>query len=204
MEKEKLLNKDDSLVIPFGKAVRVGNFKLWRGNYVIGEGKQKTTVECLYISSLDGAWMVRVNATSMLFGNICNYFKTGDLSYLEDFILPNMEMLMTNDNRILHEVYRMLYIASKNPLLFMSDKEHEEWLKRKFPDWDKRKRKEQISKWSKDKESIRSNCEMIRKAYFDAWDEQFDKRRQMEENSLKELEQDEIAEQAMDILQENP
>ena len=81
MEKEKLLNKDDSLVIPFGKAVRVGNFKLWRGNYVIGEGKQKTTVECLYISSLDGAWMVRVNATSMLFGNICNYFKTGDFSF---------------------------------------------------------------------------------------------------------------------------
>lgn len=202
MAKEKLI-KDNPLAIPFGKAVRVGNYKLWRGNYVIASGKEKTTIECIHVSSLDGAWMVRIPSTSMLFGNICNYYTMGDTSYLEDFMLPNMQMLMTDDNRILHEVYRMLYIASKNPLLFMSDKEHEEWIKRKFPEWDKKKRKEHVQEWSKDREEIRSNYERIRKAYFDAWDEQFDKRRQMEEEALKNLEQDEIAEQSIKILQEN-
>ena len=203
MAKKKLLNKDNPLVIPFGKAVRVGNFKLWRGNYVMAGGKDRTSIECVHVSNLDGSWMVRIPSTTMLFGNICNYFTMGDFSYLEDFLLPNFQMLMTDDNRILHEVYRMLYIASKNPLLFMTDKEHEEWIKRKFPDLDKKKRKEHIAEWSKDREGLRANCDRIRKAYFDAWDEQFDKRLQMEEESLKQLHQDEIAEEAIDILQEN-
>lgn len=203
MAKKKLLNKENPLIIPFGKAVRVGNFKLWRGNYVIADGKEKATIECVHVSNLDGSWMVRIPSTTMLFGNICNYFTMGDFSYLEDFLLPNFQMLMTDDNRILHEVYRMLYIASKNPLLFMTDKEHEEWIKRKFPDLDKKKRKEHIAEWSKDREGLRANCDRIRKAYFDAWDEQFDKRLQMEEESLKQLHQDEIAEEAIDILQEN-
>ena len=62
MAKKKILNKENPLVIPFGRAVRVGNFKLWRGNYRIDSGKGHSYLECVHISSLDGSWMAsRVN-----------------------------------------------------------------------------------------------------------------------------------------------
>ena len=76
-------------VIPFGKSVRVGNFKLWRSRIVLeflptrdmlkeedkvrldkGEiklKKQKESIEAINISNLDESWMVRIPQTYEMF-----------------------------------------------------------------------------------------------------------------------------------------
>ena len=48
---------------PFIKAVRLGNFKLWRTKKVYKSGKDKSEIETLNISDLDGGWQVKIPAT---------------------------------------------------------------------------------------------------------------------------------------------
>lgn len=62
MEKET-----EKKAIPFGKPVRVGNFKLWRGRFRLGNGE----IAVLYASSLDGAWMTRIPSTLEMYGWLC-------------------------------------------------------------------------------------------------------------------------------------
>lgn len=76
--------------IPFGKAARVGNFKIWRSAFMLefmpsrdmlseedqkrldkGEirlKKQKEKIECINISNLDGSWLTRIPQTYEMYG----------------------------------------------------------------------------------------------------------------------------------------
>lgn len=69
--------------IPFGKPARIGNFKIWKSKFELvsdpteeqrkkvaeesgGKKKairQKVTIECINVSILDGSWMVRIPQT---------------------------------------------------------------------------------------------------------------------------------------------
>ena len=82
--------KETVTAIPFGKAARVGNFKMWRSNFMLefmptpdmlseedrerlekGEiklKKQKENIECINISNLEGSWMVRIPQTWEMYG----------------------------------------------------------------------------------------------------------------------------------------
>lgn len=60
---------DDTQKIPFVRPARVGNFKIWRSRFGLdaGKGKGKENIECIYVSNLDGSWMVRIPATWEMF-----------------------------------------------------------------------------------------------------------------------------------------
>lgn len=82
--------EDGVAAIPFGKAVRVGNFRIWRSNFTLdfmptcemlseedrarldrGEirlKRQKENVECINISNMDGTWMTRIPQTYEMYG----------------------------------------------------------------------------------------------------------------------------------------
>lgn len=56
--------------IPFYRAVRVGNFKLWRSRIKMKTSDGKMSSECLSVSTLGGEWMVRIPDTWEMFGQI--------------------------------------------------------------------------------------------------------------------------------------
>ena len=207
MEKEKLLNKDDSLVIPFGKAVRVGNFKLWRGNYIIGEGKHKTTVECLYISSLDGAWMTRIPSTSPMFTTVCNGFATTDENLRNDFlgmIFTNVYNISNIPSEALHDAFYFLQEMMTFPYLFLPEKEMEKRMKENMKKLgvEKTKSKEHISQMVEYRRGLYELIERKKKAYLDEYERQQAEHWNAEDEEQRNMERDAIVDQAIDIINE--
>jgi len=60
--------------IPFGKAARAGNFKLWRSRYEIRSAEGDASLECIHVSDLDGAWSVRIPETYEMFGILMSLY----------------------------------------------------------------------------------------------------------------------------------
>ena len=69
-------NEGNELIIPFNRAVRVGNFKVWRSRVSLGSGKDKTSIEAVSVSNLDGSWKVQIPSTSQMFGFIMQQYAT--------------------------------------------------------------------------------------------------------------------------------
>lgn len=201
---EKKRQNDNPLVIPFGRAVRVGNFKLWRGNYVIEEGKKKMPVECVYVSNLDGSWMTRIPATVPLYGIIIRSYATVDENIREQFlageVFSNLEAINTSGSVALHHSFRMLYQALHYPFIFMTEKELTSWVKNNFDAGDKKDMKKHLDNLLSERKEFYDMIEKERRDYLDTWEEQRAKIKESEDEAQKQLEQDEIAEQAMDIL----
>ena len=61
--------------IPFGKAVRVGNFKIWRSKFVICSGRDKSEIETVNVSTIDGTWYVRIPSTYEMFGMVVTAYQ---------------------------------------------------------------------------------------------------------------------------------
>ena len=59
-----MARRTDNGTIPFGKAVRVGNWKLWRSRC----NTKASGIECVNVSTLDGAWMIRIPSTLEMYG----------------------------------------------------------------------------------------------------------------------------------------
>lgn len=57
------MDRNGNREIPYGKPVRVGNFKVWRTKKTIGRGKERTDVEQVNVSTLDESWHVKIPAT---------------------------------------------------------------------------------------------------------------------------------------------
>ena len=137
-------------MIPFGRAARVGNFKLWRGNYVIGSGKDRTAIECLHVSSIDGSWMVRIPSTSQMFSTLMNGYATVD----EDLRDQYLGMILTNQYNVcnipsvaLHDGFNFLVEMMSFPYMLLSEKEMEKRMKEqlKASGMEKDKAKEHIA-----------------------------------------------------------
>ena len=207
MEKEKLLNKDDSLVIPFGKAVRVGNFKLWRGKYVLS-GKEKSSIDCLHVSSLDGTWMTRVPATSGMFTTICNgYATTEDDDLRAEFlgmIFSEMYDICNRSSEALHDAFHFLLEMMQFPYLLLSEKEMSRRMKSTMQaaGIGKEQQKEHIAKMVEYRRGLYELIECKKDAFLEAYERQLAEAREKESESLDALRHDEIAEQAVDILNE--
>ena len=202
---KKETNKDNSLVIPFGKAARVGNFKLWRGNYVIGSGKDRTILECVHVSSLDGSWMVRIPSTSQMFSTIANSYATTDETIRDNFLgmLFSNFMNVTNvPSEALHDAFFFLVEMMSFPYMLLSEKEMEKRMKEQLRDsgMEKDKAKEHISKMMDYRRQLYELIERKKTAYIEEYERQQAERRGKEDEAQKQLEQDEIAEQAIDIL----
>ena len=74
MEKENdvIQRKRES---PFGKAVRIQNFKMWRTNVSVGS---KQTIQAICISNLDGTWKVQIPQTYLMFRALTDLYGTED------------------------------------------------------------------------------------------------------------------------------
>lgn len=202
---KKETNKDNPLAIPFGKAVRVGNFKLWRGNYVVGSGKDRTGIECLHVSSLDGSWMVRIPSTSQMFSTIANSYATTDETIRDNFLgmLFSNFMNVTNvPSESLHDAFFFLVEMMSFPYMLLSEKEMEKRMKEqlKASGMEKDKAKEHISKMMDYRRQLYELIERKKTAYIEEYERQQKERWEKEPEAQKQLEQDEKAEQAIDIL----
>lgn len=204
MEKKKK-NEDNPLIIPFGKAVRVGNFKLWRGNYTIASGKEKTSIECVHVSSLDGAWMVRIPSTSQMFAMIASQYATVDEELRERFlgmVFTNMRNICLTPSEALHDVMFFLTEMMTFPYLLLSEKEMERRIKENMKTLgvDETISKEHVTKMIEYRRQLYDLIERKKDAYIAEYERQQAERWAKEEEAQKQLEQDEIAQQAMEIL----
>ena len=207
MAKKKLLNKDNPMVIPFGKAVRVGNFKLWRGNYATASGKERTTMECVHVSSLDGAWMVRIPSTSAMFGFICTQYATFDPNIRENMlcmVFSNMLNICLHPSPALHDSLMFLTEMLSFPYILLSEKEMEKRMKTSLKEagMERGKAKEHIKKMLEYRKSLYELIEKKKNDFIADYERQMKERLSNEEKENEWLHQDEIAEQSIEILQE--
>lgn len=196
---------DNPLIIPFGKATRVGNFKLWRGNYTLGRGKDKTAIECVYVSSIDGSYMVRIPATSGMFSTICNGYATTDTTIRENFlgmIFTNIYNVSTIPSEALHDSFNFLVEMMSFPYLVLSEEE----MRRRMAEnlrvsgVDDEKAIEHINKMAEYRKQLWELIEKKKNAFIADYELQLAERRSKEAESLEDIEHDELAEQAINEL----
>lgn len=202
---KKKTNEDNPLIIPFDKAVRVGNFKLWRGNYTIASGKEKTSIECVHVSSLDGAWMVRIPSTSEMFGFVMSQYATVDETLRENIfgmVFTNMYNCCLIPSPALHDAFNFLVEMMSFPYNLLPEKEMEKRMKENMKKLgvDKQKAKEHITKMMEYRKGLYELIERKRDSFIAEYERQQAERWAKEEEAQKQLEQDEIAQQAMEIL----
>lgn len=198
---------DNSPRIPFGKAVRVGNFKLWRSNISTGKGQRSVNVPCVHVSDLDGAWMVRIPSTSNMYGYICSQFATSDEEIREKTLgvaFSNMIKVCLIPSEALHDAFNFLVQMMEFPYLLLPEKEME----RRMADglrkvgMEKTKAKEHISKMMEYRKELYELIEKKKADYIEDYERQQAERLEREPEELEQLRRDELAEQAADILQE--
>ena len=208
MAKKKLLNKDNPMVIPFGKAARVGNFKLWRGNYNLVSGKERTVVECVHVSSLDGSWMVRIPSTSQMFGFICTQYATFDQNIRENMlgmVFTNMMNCSLTPSPALHDGFWFLTEMMAFPYNLLPEKEMERRMKENMKKLgvEKSRAKEHISKMMEYRKGLYELIERKKKAYIEDYERQQAERWASEDKAQEDLHHDELAEQAIGILSDS-
>ena len=189
------------MIIPFRKAVRLGNFKLWRGNYKVNEA----TIESLHISNLDGSWMIRIPSTSTMFGTIMQGYATVDPEIRENFlgmILTNIYNCSTCSSEALHDAFHFLVEMMTFPYMLLPEKEMEKRMMKGMLDagMDRKKASEHISQMMDYRRQLYELIERKKKAYIDEYERQQAERRGKEDEAFRDLERDEIAEQAIGIL----
>ena len=177
--------KEDSVVgIPFGRPARLGNFRIWRSNLVIGKGKSKSNVECINLSNLDGTWLVRIPQTFEMFGMLTMAYRWLHSENAEErrqgdgFIrttLSNMSYVSMICNGFFHHGVEMIAAAYANPSLLQDTKEGKSFL-----------------------QDAKDSVER-----FLVWREEYEKHVAENEPTEQELHQEDIAEEAMEILSED-
>lgn len=174
--------KEDAVVgIPFGRPARMGNFRLWKTLTVVGNGKAKTNVECINVSDLDGTWLVRIPQTYEMFGMLTVAYQWSQSEDMEErrrgngFIrtaISNMYYVSSVCNGFFHHGIEMVAAAYANPTLLQDTKEGQSFM-------------------ADAKESIER---------FLVWRKEYEKRVKENEPTEQDLHQEEIAEEAMKIL----
>lgn len=144
--------------IPFGKPVRMGNFKLWMSNYLLStapteaeqrkysaeyDGKKKvkpkkTIVRCINASVLDGAFSVRIPENVEMFPMLSLAYqwyvggteeeKQRGLDYIRT-VLSNMLYVSSICNGFYHRGIEMVSVAYTSPSVLRDTEEGGEFRK---------------------------------------------------------------------------
>jgi hypothetical protein len=201
---KKVVN-DNPLEIPYNRAVRVGNFKLWRSKYVVASGKEKTSIDCLHISNLDGSWMTRIPATSGMYGFFLSQYATFE-EELRDNVLG---MIMTNQLNVcltpspaLHDALFFLTEMMSFPYNLLPEKEMVKRMKDNMKKLgvDKKQADEHISKMVEYRKQLYELIERKKAAFIEDYERQQSERWAKEGEAQKQLEQDDTAEQMLEVL----
>ena len=174
--------KEDAVVgIPSGRPARMGNFRLWKTLTVVGKGKSKTNVECINVSDLDGTWLVRIPQTYEMFGMLTVAYQWSQSEDMEErrrgngFIrtaISNMFYVSSVCNGFFHHGIEMVAAAYANPTLLQDTKEGQSFM-------------------ADAKDSIER---------FLVWRKEYEKHVKENEPTEQDLHQEDIAEEAMEIL----
>lgn len=190
---------DNPMIIPFGKAVRVGNYKVWRS--------RSREMEQVNVSNLDGTWTVKIPQSAAMFGTITQAFVTTDENLRDQFlgmIFTNMQNVCLVNSESLHDAFFFLTEMMSFPYLLLPEKEMEKRMAdgMKALGVEKKAIKEHIAKMVTYRRSLYELIELKKKRFIEEYERQQSERRSGEDEELKRLEQDEIAGQALDILNE--
>jgi len=170
-----------SVGIPFGRPASMGNFRLWKSHTVIGQGKGKINVECINVSTIDGAWSVRIPQTFKMFGMLTVSYQWSQSEDMEErrrgegFIraaLSNMFYVSSVCNGFFHHGVEMVAAAYANPTLLQDTEEGQRFV-------------------AGAKDTIER---------FLVWRKEYEKHVKENEPTEQDLHQEEIAEEAMGIL----
>lgn len=195
-------NQENSLLIPFGKAVRVGNFKLWRGRY----NMSGANIECLHVSNLDGSWMVRIPATTTMFSTIMNGYATTDEEGRNNFLgmlFTNMANVSLISSEALHDAFFFLTEMMTFPYMLLPEKEMVKRMKdvMKKVGKDKKDAEEHIRKMCEYRKGLYELIERKKERFIEDYERQ-QAEAMANEPSEEDLRRDELAEQAMEVLNE--
>lgn len=187
--------------IPFGKPARIGNFKIWKSKFELvsdpseeqrkkvaeeSRGKKKAvrrkvTIDCINVSVLDGSWMVRIPQTFEQFAMLSLAY-SWSLSEDEDeqvkgndylrTAISNMYYVSCICNGFYHHGVEMVTSAYADPDLLKETKRGEAFLK-----------------------DVKDTIER-----FLVWRKEYEKHVKENEPTEQDLHQEEIAEEAMGIL----
>lgn len=170
--------------IPFGKPARLGNFRVWRSKLIVGKGKTKSDIECINLSNLDGTWLVRIPQTFEMFGMLTVAYQWANSENAEErrrgdgFIrtaLSNMAYVSMICNGFFHHGVEMVTAAYANPSLLNDT--------------------EEVKNFMLDaKDTIKR---------FLVWREEYERHVSENEPTEQDLHQEDLAEQAADILTQN-
>ena len=190
---------DNPMIIPFGKAVRVGNYKVWRS--------RSREMEQVNVSNLDGTWVVKIPQSAAMFGTIMQAFVTTDENLRDQFlgmIFTNMQNVCLVNSESLHDAFFFLTEMMSFPYLLLPEKEMEKRMAdgMKALGVEKKAIKEHIAKMVTYRRSLYELIELKKKRFIEEYERQQSERRVGEDDAMKRLEQDEIAGQALDILNE--
>lgn len=178
--------------IPFVKPVRVGNYKLWRSKcrmtvtptdedkekvFKESGGKKKAVsktydIEQVNVSTLDGTWQVKVPATWDMFGMIGELYSSGEDGRLA-VLFSNMMYASVVANGYFHEALRLVVTAYADPSV--------------------------LEEGCRGNEELKGNARKLIKAFLE-WRRMYDDKMKGLEPTEEDMKQDDIAEQAMDII----
>lgn len=198
--------------IPYAKPVRVGNYRLWRGKVSVSlpseEGdvaSQRYSVEVLNVSNLDGSWKVQVPQTSMMYGTIVQAYNTTDLELRDNFLgmlFTNMSNVCLISSEALHDAFFFLTEMMSFPYLLLPEKEMRRRMSDRMKELgiEKKRRDAHISEMVEYRRGLYELVEKKKARFLAEYERQQRESTKNEEELLKAMEQDEIAEQAMDVM----
>lgn len=204
----------DELKIPFGKPARVGNYKVWRTKYtekVKDEKSGKTgtfNIEQINVSDLTGTWQVKIPQTSMMFATISEGYNTTDDALKEQFLgmlFTNMRNVCLINSEALHDAFFFLQEMMTFPYLLLSETEMAQKMREGFnklgggntEDFEKH-----ISKMCEYRKRLYGLIETKKARFIEDYERQQEKKRKEMEDEMKNLSNDEKAEDAFHILAE--
>lgn len=202
---EKKNNDFGPFVIPMVKAVRIGNYKLWRTKFPVGKGRDKADIDCINVSNLDGSWSVRIPSTMLMYGTVCNGYATADEERRNNFLgmlFTNMYNICTNASEGLHDGFFFLTEMMTFPYLLLPEKEMKRRMEKGFEHagMDKKAWKAHIAKLLDYRHQLYELMDNKIDRFIAAYEEQLERMRAYNENEAEEdMKHDEIAEEALKI-----
>lgn len=213
--------------IPFGKAMRVGNYKIWRSrtsvSYMPTEEQRKKVreesggtkkavpakfeIDVLNVSNLDGTWSVKIPSTINMYANILLAFDEEEKRRDEflTMLFGNMLSVCTVSNPYVHDAFNFLMSIMQNPYMLLSEKEMVKKFKEGFKkagEKDKKKIDAYIEQMCKMRTQLYEMVEKKKADFIADYEADLERARQREEKAQEDLKHDELAEQANDILNE--
>lgn len=168
--------------LPYAKVLRVGNFKVWRGKYAIAKGKDADRIDTINVCNLDQSWSVRIPQTFELYSVLMllldDYQSDSEKvhTFAEDklaVIFDNLLYVGCIGNGYYHHALYLVTLAYANPKVF---------------------------KKGDDKKTFDKEVKELVKEFLE-WRKMYDAERAINEPTDDEIEKDNLADQAIEILQ---